>query len=125
MGGFRRIVLAATGAVIVSGAWAGSAEATRPSVHSMVVRVVDEFGRPQQPATVIACPLIAGQFDCASPDAGVDVNRGGVGRLSLDSRSEYRLLAFVVNPEPAWACPGIMAGENELYLAEEPLEGLA
>ncbi|HZX54771.1 MAG TPA: hypothetical protein VFE86_08810 [Ilumatobacteraceae bacterium] len=78
----------------------------------------NQFGRSQRTATVIACPLIGGQFDCASPETGVQVNRGGVRRLSLDPHKQYQLLAFVANPDPAWACPGLKVGDNELYLAE-------
>src|SRR4051794_7115355 len=124
MDGVRRMMLASAVTVAVVGGWAGSAGAGPTTLDSMVVRVVDQFGRPQQPATVIACPLIGGQFDCASPETGVQVNRGGVGRLSLDPHKQYQLLAFVANPDPAWACPGLKVGDNELYLAEN-LEGFA
>jgi hypothetical protein len=119
------MMLAVAVTAVTTVPWGQTAEAKQPDRDTIVVRVVDQFGDPLPAASVIACPLTGGQFDCAAPETGVDVNSGGTGRLLLAPASEYRLLAFVADPYPAWACPGLMIGENELYLAEESIEGRA
>ena len=96
-----------------------SAAEAKPASINIIVRVVDQFGKPQSPASVIACSP-----DCANPAAGVAVNPGGVGRLVLEADREYGLLAFVQNPDPAWACPGLPVGDDMLYLAPEQVGGL-
>ncbi len=118
MGVLYRIGIVAALSLAI-GLGGNSVAEAKPASINVVVRVVDQFGDPQYPANVIACSL-----DCANPAAGVAVNAGGVGRLVLDPNREYNLLAFVQNPNPAWACPGFPVGDNMLYIAPEQVGGL-
>jgi hypothetical protein len=90
----------------------------------MVVRVVDDSNRAHYPATALACPRLNGDFDCGPNAIRDDVNRFGVATLMLKASVSYRVFAVVANPDPEWACPGLIRDGDELYLSNT-LEGTA
>ena len=81
--------------------------------------VVDEGGVALQPATVMACPYMAGAPDCVDM-VMAPTNRRGVARLRLDRDRRYEITAFVRDPDPAWACPGFELDGSEYYFATNP-----
>ena len=83
------------------------------------VAVVDEAGAPRPGATVMACPYRHGTADCGEPITA-PTNRRGVGRLLLDARSRYQFTAFVRDPAPPWACPGLELDGGQYYFASDP-----
>jgi hypothetical protein len=125
MSGFRQILLAAAATVAVTGASVVSSEAAEAHgqgrherTTTMVVRVADESNRRHHPATALACPQQQnGEFDCEINAIKKDVNRFGLAVFKLKASVTYRVFALVANPDPAWACPGLVIGGDELYLS--------
>lgn len=81
--------------------------------------VVDQAGAPRADATVMACPYRDGAADCDAAIAA-PTDRRGVGRLRLDARSRYEFTAFVRDPAPPWACPGVEIDGSQHYFATDP-----
>ena len=91
-----------------------SAASKQPTI---VVRILDQDGGPRASASVVACPVIGGEQDC-SQAVGMESNAAGYAHLKLDANVTYGVFSFVSNPEPAWACPGFVIGDQELYLSD-------
>ena len=117
MRGVDRSILAA--ATLTIGLWgvAGETASAAPKKQTIVVRVIDQDGAPRASASAVACPVIGGQQDC-SQAVGMETNAGGYAHLKLDANVRYGVFSFVSNPEPAWACPGFVIGDQQLYLSE-------
>lgn len=86
------------------------------------VRVVDEFGAPRASAGVMACPVVAGAPDCEQRH-GQMTDQFGVATLDLDPNVVYSVNAFVVDPVPAWACPGFEIDGSQFYFSQGFLVG--
>lgn len=85
--------------------------------ETIQVRIADQDGASRPGATAVACPIVAGQQDC-SQRVSADSNRAGIAQLRLDATVVYDVFAVVVDPEPAWACPGVVVDGQELYLSD-------
>lgn len=83
------------------------------------VAVVDEAGAPRLDATVMACPYRDRTADCGEPITA-RTDRRGVGRLRLAPGSRYEFTAFVRDPSPPWACPGLEIDGSQYYLSTDP-----
>ena len=83
------------------------------------VAVVDEAGAPRPDATVMACPYRHETPDCGEPITA-PTDRRGVGQLRLDARSRYEFTAFVRDPAPPWACPGLEIDGSQYYFSTDP-----
>jgi hypothetical protein len=111
---------AATGALGGSSTVVGGSSAGRPRpTVDVTVRVVDDHGRRLSPAVVFACPEEDGVADCDHLVAA-STKRNGTARLRLLRDVRYDINAFVEDPDPAWACPGVVQDGNERYFAANP-----
>jgi hypothetical protein len=111
--------IAAAGVVTVGAGQAAGADGDRGNTNVRIA-VVDQDGNPLQPATVMACPVVAGTPDCDAA-ALAPANRRGVARLRLDRRQTYEFSAFVQDPDPPWACPGFELNGSEFYFSADRL----
>ena len=109
--------IAATGVVTVGAGQAAHADGHRDNTHVRIA-VIDQDGAPLRPATVMACPVVAGTPDCDAA-ALTATDRRGVARLRLDRHQTYEFSAFVQDPNPAWACPGFELNGSEFYFSAD------
>jgi hypothetical protein len=122
MGPFRGIVAATAMSLVVSGLVPDSVNAA-PKRETIQVQIVDQDGSPRLGATAVACPIVGGQQDC-SQWITANSNPVGLAQLRLDATVLYGVFAVIVDPEPAWACPGVVVDGQELYLSNR-IEALA
>ena len=68
-----------------------------------------------------ACHVIGSEQDCSS--SGDEIQHRRLHARQADANVTYGVFSFVSNPEPAWACPGFVIGDQELDHTEriEPL----
>jgi len=111
-----RIVLSAA---LSTGIWWMAPDTVHAAVKKMTViaKVVDESGRPHASAAAVACPVVNGEQDCSHPVRS-ETNRAGFATLKLDTDVQYGVFGVVHDPQPAWACPGVVVDGQELYLSD-------
>jgi hypothetical protein len=88
-----------------------------PKKETVQVRIVDQTGAPRPGATAVACPIVGGQQDC-SQRITANTNPIGLAQLRLDATVTYGVFGIVADPQPAWACPGVVVDGHELYLSD-------
>jgi hypothetical protein len=123
----RRSVILATLALAVAPGVAAPVAADGPSGEtlrhrstvSVTLRVVDDDRDPLASATVFACPVTAGATDCDEAVAAT-THRTGVARLRLDRNTTYEFGAFIADPDPPYACPGMNVDGEQRYFADNP-----
>ena len=107
-----RILLSAA---LSTGVWWMAADTVEaaPKKVTIVVKVVDESGQPHTSAAAVACPVVNGEQDCSHPVRS-ETNLAGFATLKLDANVEYGVFGVVHDPQPRWACPGIVIDGQEL-----------
>ena len=111
--------IVATTAMLSVGIWvlAPHTASAAPKKETIQVRIVDQDGAPRAGAIAVACPVVGGLQDC-SQRITATANRIGLAQLRLDATVTYGVMAVVADPEPAWACPGVVVDGQELYVSD-------
>jgi hypothetical protein len=115
MRSFRGIVVATAMTFALWGVAPATAHAAAKK-QTIQVQIVDQDGGRLPGATAVACPVVGGQQDC-SQRITATANPMGIAQLKLDATVVYGVFAAVVDPQPAWACPGLVVDGQELYLS--------
>jgi hypothetical protein len=90
--------------------------AARRRAVDVTLRVVDDNGARLAGAVIFACPYEQGVANCDRA-VGESTKRNGRARLRLRRGVRYDINAFVEDPDPAWACPGLVRDGHERYFA--------
>jgi hypothetical protein len=93
--------------------------ARRRPTADVTLRVIDDDGGRLSPAVVFACPYADGVANCDHVVAA-STRPNGTARLTLQRDVRYDISAFVEDPDPPWACPGLVQDGHERYFATNP-----